>query len=202
MTTNPFFAVFEDFNEPQPERLPAPEEAAPEPAADIGELCSDAWTEGYITACREDDVQDPEQPLTAKLLTSVYDLDARTSEAVDAASLVVADMLVNTVLAVTAEEWSAQLLDRVKMIADRIKPALTVVPEYVLRDEQGAIQHFGNILDLSRALDAGSVGEDVTIRWQRGEATISRTAFLDDIRDAIIPLSAGRVKEQNARTPT
>jgi len=48
-------------------------------------------------------------------------------------------------------------------------------------------------------LDDGIVGEDVTIRWQRGEAIISRTNLLEDLREAVMPLSAGLVNEQNAR---
>jgi hypothetical protein len=51
-------------------------------------------------------------------------------------------------------------------------------------------------------LEAGGGGQDVTIRWQRGEATISRMALLADLREAIIPLSAGRIIEQDARNQT
>jgi len=136
-------------------------------------------------------VRDQGQEMTARLLTSVHDLSGSTSEAVDTAALIVADLLVNTVIAVTSDGWSARLLDRVRMVADRLKPALTVAPEFLLRDESGTVRHFNDITDLSRALDAGATGEDVTIRWQRGEATISRMALLEDLRDAIIPLSAG-----------
>ena len=110
----------------------------------------------------------------------------------------VADLLVNTVIAVTSDDWSAKLMDRVRLVAERIKPALTVAPEFILRDDRGAIQHFGNISDLSRALEDGTAGEDVTIRWQRGEATISRSALLEDLREAIIPL-AGRSGRQAKR---
>ena len=114
----------------------------------------------------------------------------RPREAVDAASLAVADLLVNAVIAVTSDDWSARLLDRVRAVADRIKPALTVAPEFVLRDDSGTARCFDDISDLSQALEAGNTGEAVTIRWHRGEATISRTAMLEDLRDAIIPLSA------------
>ena len=141
------------------------------------------------------------ESLTAKLLTSLYELDAKISDTVDVVSLAVADLLVSTVIAVTSDDWSARLLERVKMVADRIKPALTVAPEFVLRDDSGALKHFDDMTELSQALEAGSVGEDVTIRWQRGEATISRTTLLQDLREAIIPLSAGLVNEQTVRQP-
>jgi hypothetical protein len=52
------------------------------------------------------------------------------------------------------------------------------------------------------ALDGDMAREDVTIKWHRGEATISRTAILEDLRAAIMPLSAGLVNEQNARHQT
>ena len=120
----------------------------------------------------------------------------------DAASLAVADLLINTVIAVASDDWPAKLFGRVRMIADRIKPALTVAPEFVLRDDGGTERRFGDIASLSRALDEGVVGEDVTIKWQRGEATISREALLEDLREAVIPLSAGLVNEQNARHPS
>jgi hypothetical protein len=202
MATDTLLAVFEDFNDPR--ALPAPPAAEDEPApfGDIGEIRSLAWTEGYMTGRQEPGTRDSGQPLAAKLLTSMYDLGAKTSEAVDAAAVAVADLLVSTVIAVTSDEWSERLLDRVRLVADRIKPALTVAPEFVLRDDRGTEQRFDDISDLSRALDGGGTGEDVTIRWQRGEATISRSALLEDLREAIIPLSAGRPDKQNARSPT
>jgi hypothetical protein len=202
MTAHAIFAVFEDFNEPR-EDLAAPVAEDEQPSfGDIGEIRSAAWTEGYMTGRQEAGAHDSDQPLTAKLLTSVHDLGTATAEAVDAAALTVADMLVSTVIALASDAWSAQLLDRVRMVADRIKPALTVAPEFELRDDHGAVQYFADISQLSRALDAGGTGDDVTIRWQRGEATISRMALLEDLREAIVPLSAGRVNEQNARKQT
>jgi hypothetical protein len=145
---------------------------------------------------------DRDPSLTARLVTSLHELDLHTSEAVDAAALAVADLLVNTVIAITSDTWSARLLDRVRAVADRIKPALTVAPAFVLRDADGTVQDFNDISDLSRALEAGGTGEDVTIRWHRGEATISRMALLEDLQEAIIPLSAGQTSEQNARQQT
>lgn len=196
------FAVFADFNEPSEDVALVPAESASLPFDDIGESREAAWTEGYLKGRQAPDAQNEDQPLTAKLLTSLYDLDCKTSEAVDAASLAVADLLVNTVIAATSDNWSARLLDRVRMVADRIKPALTVAPEFVLRDDQGTVRHFADLSELSHALDASSAGEDVTIRWHRGEATISRMALLEDLREAIIPLSAGRANEQIARSQT
>jgi hypothetical protein len=202
MTTRTIFTVFEDFNEPRDE-APVPEvEDVPLPSGDIDEIREAAWTEGYLTGRQESGAHTSDQPLTAKLLTSLHELASETAGAVDLASLTVADLLVNTVIAATSDNWSARLMDRVRMVADRIKPTLTVAPQFVLRDDHGAEQHFANISDLSQALDAGSTGQDVTIRWQRGEAMISRMALLDDLRDAIIPLSAGLADQQNVRNPT
>ncbi|MGD0106690.1 MAG: hypothetical protein ABSC06_22030 [Rhodopila sp.] len=202
MTTDTIFAIFEDFNDARGEP-PAPSaEDELVPADDLGEIRSEAWTEGYLTGRQEFGSLTSDQPLTAKLLTSVHELGSTTADAVDAAALVVADLLVDTVIAATSGAWAARLLDRVRLVADRIKPALTVAPEFVLRDDQGTIRHFADLSELSRALDDGSAGEDVTIRWQRGEATISRMAMLEDLREAFIPLSAGRATEENVRKQT
>jgi hypothetical protein len=202
MTTDTIFAVFEDFNDPPDEPAAPPVSDETLPSSEIGEIRETAWTEGYMTGRQDNSAHDSLQPLAAKLLTSVYDLGTATSQAVDAAALAVIDLLVDTVIAMTSDAWSARLLDRVRLIADRIKPALAVAPEFVLRDTNGTVRTYGDISELSRALEAGDAGEDVTIRWQRGEATISRTALLEDLREAIIPLSAGRADEQYARNQT
>jgi hypothetical protein len=202
MTTDTMFAVFADFNDARDEPPPPPMEE-PEPAFDaIGQIRSEAWTDGYLAGRQEPAGEAPDSRMTARLVTSLYELDSRTADAVDAASLVVADLLVNTVIAVASDEWPRRLLSRVRMVADRIKPALTVEPEFLLRDDSGTERRFGDIASLSRALDDGVVGEDVTIKWQRGEATISRTALLEDLREAVTPLSAGLVNAQNARHPS
>ena len=193
------FAVFADFNDHGDDPAPLPTEPEPSHFDETGLIREQAWTEGYMTGRQEAAAATGQGGLTAKLLTSLYDLDAKTEDAVDAASLAVADLLVNTVIAVASEDWPAKLLGRVRMIAERIKPALSVAPEFVLRDDGGTERRFGDISSLSRALDDGIVGEDVTIRWQRGEATISRKNLLEDLREAVMPLSAGLVNEQNAR---
>jgi hypothetical protein len=203
MTTNPMFAVFADFNEAREEPPPPPEETPPSPnTEEISQIRNQAWTDGYLAGRQEPTGESADGRLTARLVTSLHELDSRKAEAVDAASLAVADLLVNTVIAVASEDWPRMLLSRVRMVADRIKPALTVEPEFLLRDDSGTERRFGDIASLSRALDDGVVGEDVTIKWLRGEATISRKALLEDLREAVIPLSAGLVNEQNARHPS
>ena len=199
MTTTMIFA---DFNEPQAKPDAVPIEDLTEPMAEQAAIHDAAWTEGYLTGRRERVLQDDDRTLTAKLMTSVAELDAKAADAVDAASLAVADLLVSTVIAVTTDEWPARLMDRVRLAAEHIKPALTVAPDFILKDDQGALHHFENISELSRALEAGNTGEDVSIRWHRGEATISRTALLEDLRHAMAPLSAGLVNEQTVRSPT
>jgi hypothetical protein len=201
MTTDTVFAVFADFNDRRDEPAPPPPEDESVSSDEVGSIRDAAWTEGYLTGRQECGSRGGDRPLTATLLTSVHELDATTSEAVGDAALAVADLLVNTVIAATSDNWSARLLERVRTVAERVKPALTVAPQFVLRDEHGTEQQFGDISDLSRALEAGG-GEDVTIRWHRGEARLSRMALLEDLRDAILPLSAGRADQQNARNPT
>ncbi|WP_428488801.1 hypothetical protein [Rhodopila sp.] len=201
MTTSTVFAVFEDFNDQRDEPAAPMIEDERISSEEVGEIRQAAWTEGYLTARQERLTHSGDRPLTATLLTAVHELEASTSEAVGAAALAMADLLVNTVIAATSENWSARLLERVRMVADRIKPALTVAPRFVLRDRHGTEQQFGDISDLSRVLEDGS-GEDVTIRWHRGEAIISRTALLEDLRDAIIPLSVARADQQDARNLT
>jgi hypothetical protein len=201
MTTDTMFAVFADFNDRAHEPPPAVEEAPPA-VDERGQIREEAWTDGYMTGRQEPADKTADSCLVAKLVRSLHDVDAKAAEAVDAASLAVADLLINTVIAVASDDWPAKLLGRVRMVADRIKPALTVEPEFILRDDGGTERRFGDIASLSRALDDGIVGEDVTIRWQRGEATISRKALLEDLRDAIIPLSAGLVDTQSAGQPS
>ena len=201
MTTSTVFAVFEDFNDRRDGATPLTSDADTGAADELGAMREAAWTDGYLAGRHEAGSGSGERLLTAKLLTSVHDLDATTSEVVGDAALIVADLLVKTVIAATSDNWSARLMDRVQMVADRVKPALSVAPRFVLRDEHGSEQQFGDISDLSRVLEAGG-GEDVTIQWHRGEATISRLALLEDLRDAIIPLSAGRADESNIRNPT
>lgn len=202
MTTDALFAVFANFNDPIDEPRAAPIEEAPPAVDETIQIRQEAWTEGYLAGRQRPSDEIPDATLTAKLLTALDDLAARTAQEVDAASLAVADLLISTVISVVSDEWPARLLSRVRMIADRIKPALTVAPEFVLRDDGGTERRFADIDSLSRALDQGVVGEDVTIRWHRGEATISREALLEDLREAVIPLSVGLVNEQTSRHPS
>jgi hypothetical protein len=202
MMTDAMFAVFANFNDQVDEPPPPPVEEAPPVVDEIIQIRQEAWTEGYLAGRQEPGNEIADGKLTAKLLTALDDLTAKTTDVVDAASLAVADLLINTVISLVSDEWPAKLLGRVRMIADRIKPALTVAPEFVLRDDGGTERRFADIDSLSRALDEGVVGEDVTIRWHRGEATISREALLEDLREAVIPLSAGLVNEQIPRHPS
>jgi hypothetical protein len=203
MTTETLFAVYADFNDARDDDAPPPTVEDPAPMFDeIGHIRAEAWTEGYMAGRQEPAMEPAGSCLTAGLVTSLHELDSRTAEAIDAASLVVADLLLNTMIAVACDDWPRTLLSRVRVVADRIKPALTVEPEFLLRDDSGIERRFGDLASLSRALDDGVVGEDVTIKWQRGEATINRTALLEDLREAVIPLSVGLVNEQNARHPS
>lgn len=199
MATDTVLTIFTDFNEPKEEPEPSVEADACVPSSEIGQIREEAWTDGYMTG-RQSQARVREEPnLVPNMLTAMHDLDAKSGQAVDAAALAVADLLVDTIMAVASEEWPAKLMGRVRMVADRIKPALTVQPEFILRDDSGTEQRFADIAHLSHALEGGVIGEDVTIRWLRGEATISREALLEDLRAAVLPLSAGLVNEQNAR---
>jgi hypothetical protein len=198
MTTNLLFAVFEDFNEHKEEPPPPIEVLAPG-SDEIDLIRGEAWTDGYLTGRQEPGQTSGAANWSAKLLSSLDELDVKAADAVTSASLAVADLLVNAIIAGVSDDWSAGLSSRVRMIAERIKPALTVAPEFILWDDGGTERRFGNISSLSRALDDGIVGESVTIKWQRGEATISREALLEDLREAVVPLSAGLADEQSVR---
>ncbi len=202
MTTEMMLAVFADFNDPKDEPAPLPIEEAPVLFDEVEQIREQAWTDGYLTGRQQPAGDIEDRRLAAKLLTAVHGIDVDVTEAVDAASLVVADLLVNTVVAIADGNWASQLAGRVRLVAERIKPALTVMPEFVLRDEAGAERRFADISALTQALEDGLAAEDVTIRWQRGEALISRTRLLQDLREAVLPLSAGLVNEQNARPRT
>ena len=202
MATDMILAIFENFNEPWEDTSPPPVEDVALLSDGLGEIREEAWTDGYMTGRQERDARGDDQTPAAKLLTSVHELEISANEAADAAALAVADLLVNTVIAATSDNWSVRLLDRVRTVAERIKPALSIAPEFLLRDSNGVEHQFADISQLSQALGDGCAGEDVTIRWHRGEATISRMALLEDLRDAIIPLSSGLAIEQNARHQT
>ena len=197
MTTETILAVFEDFNERRAGSLPAPAENELTDPVELSRISEEAWTDGYLTGRHDHSKPGDDRTLTARLLTSVHELDAKVAEAVEVASLAVADLMVNTVVAVTSDSWSSRLMERVQAVTERIKPALAVAPIFELRDDTGSLYLYENISDLSRALENGS-GEDVTIRWQRGEATISRTALYDDLCAAIIPLSSD-IRHRSAR---
>ena len=202
MTTETIFAVFADFNDPGDAPPLIADEEISSASDDTEEIREQAWTDGYMTGRQERDGVDGDRGLTAKLLTSVHELDASAAGAVDEAALAVASLLMDAVVAATDDTWSARLMDRVRAVAERVRPALTVAPEFLLRDAAGTEHRFGDISQLSRALEGGNTGEDVTIRWHRGEATIGRMALLDDLRNAIVPLSGGLTSVQNARNRT
>jgi hypothetical protein len=199
MTTATMLAVFEDFNEPRNEAL-APAAEDPSFAADeVAKIREAAWIDGYMTGRRAGGGQSNDQTSAARLLTSVFDLEARASGEVEAAALMVADLLINSVMAVTSEQWSAGLSQRVQTVVDHIRPALTVAPEFVLHEAGGTLRRFGDISEFSRALDEADIDPDVSIRWQRGAALISREAILEDLREAMAPLSAGLKTEPFTR---
>lgn len=199
MATETIFAVFADFNERLMDLAPPLIEAVPIPEGDGHQ---EAWTDGYLAGRQGRGAPGDDPNLNARLITSVSELDEKAAEAIEAASLAVADLLVKTVIAVTADGWSAGLMDRVRLVAGRIEPALTVAPEFILRDDHGSLRRFDSISSLSRVLEDGGAYADVSIRWHRGEATISRSALLADLRQAIVPLSAGLVNAQNAEDHT
>ncbi|HET6306223.1 MAG TPA: hypothetical protein VFG12_03500 [Rhodopila sp.] len=188
MMNDAALAVFADFNDKRDE--PPPPVADPLPPSEaLDEIRDLAWTDGYLAASQRD-LPPQDRTTAAKLLTAVHELQAQVSETVDEAAISVAQLLVDTIIAITGETWPARLADRARAIADKIRPTITVAPEFVLLDADGTTRCFCDITDLSRALETSPTAEAVTVRWHRGEATISRTALLQDLRDAIMPLSA------------
>ena len=202
MTTNTVFTVFAYYNEPKVARaLPMPEDDAG-PSEEIGLIREEAWTDGYLTGRQALANETAAQTIAAKLLTSLHDLETTAAQEADTTSLAIADLLANMVIAAASDDWSSHLPGRVRMVAERIKPTLSKSPEFTLRDADGVSRSFADLTDLSRAIEANPVVQDVTIRWHWGEAMISRTELLKDLREAIFPLSAGLVNEQNARQQT
>ncbi len=200
MNTNVIVAVFADFNDLREEpQVPQVEEVLSINNETVDQAREEAWTDGYLTARQAPVSENEGMSLTAKLVTALDQLDDKAEDAVDAASMVVADLLVNAVVAAASASWPSDLLCRVRTIANKIKPALTVEPEFVLRDSSGTERRFADIASLTTAFDDEIIGEDVTIKWKRGEAAISRLALLEDLQEAVIPLSAGLVNEQDIR---
>ena len=191
--------IFVDFNEPTDTPEPAPPQPELPPPDPVADIRQEAWTEGYLSGCRAAGTEPPEATLMAKLLTGLHALGSEMTAAIDAAALTVAGLLVETIIAAAGDEWSATLSARVHALAQRLKPALAVAPEFLLRDAAGVEHRFADITALTRMLDAGVIAEDVTIAWQRGHATISRSALLEDLRHAVLPLSEGLVNEQPIR---
>jgi hypothetical protein len=186
MINDAALAVFADFNDKRDE--PPPVADVP-PVGDLDEIRDQAWTDGYLAGSHERELPPHDPIIAARLLTAVHELQATLTQTVDEAAIAVAHLLVDAVIAITGETWPARLADRVRAIADKIKPAMDVAPEFVLRDDDGATRCFGDITDLSRALETAHTAESVTVRWHRGEATISRTELLQDLCDAFVPLS-------------
>jgi hypothetical protein len=194
------FAVFEDFNEIRDEPPPPPSSSIEDMPLLPDDVRSEAWTAGYLTGSAERSAGSSDQKLAAKLLTSIYELNTKVSDAGEAASLAVAELLVNTVIASTSDAWAKRLLERVRQVAVRIRPALTIGVKFLLTDELGDVHCFRDVTEFSRLLEDGGVVKYVSIQWQRGEATMSQVDLLEDIREAIIPLSAGLVAEQHRRS--
>lgn len=192
--------IFADFNEPG--AMPPPPTCEPEsrPSIDpMASLMQEAWTEGYLAGRQEPVAEDPVAHMLARLMTSLHNIGVETDVATETASVAVAGLVVDAVIAVAADEWSATLPGRIRALAERIKPALTVSPEFLLLDTAGTERRFADIATLVQTLSDGVTGQDVTIKWQRGQATTSRSALLEDLRDAVRPLSAGLVNEHTVR---
>ncbi len=153
---------------------------------------ANSWTEGYLFGYRNNDTAIAARNMAASLVTLVSAMNERTPAEVEAASLAVADFLL---LAITSEDWPLRMPGRVKLVAEQLKPALGGTPEYILREEAGILHRFDSLSDLLFAVESGVSSDDVSIRWRRGEATISRSRFLADLRQAISPLQISRTTE-------
>ena len=199
--------LFADFND-IPERAgetaaPAPEATTElDPPADpTADIRRQAWTEGYLTA-RGTPVEDPARASMARLLSSLDTLRGEAAAMTKATSRGIAALILDAAIAIADDAWSASLPARIRVLMDRIGPALTVEPEFVLREAGGTERRFADIGALTLALDGGIGCEDVTVQWPHGSACIGRDLLLEDLRDAIRPLSAGLVNEQNNRHPS
>lgn len=191
--------IFVDFNEPVDAPQPAPpplELPPPDPTAAIRQA---AWTEGYLSGHAAARAEPMDAAPLAQLLTALHDLETELTAAVETAALTVAGAVIDTVIAAAHDEWPASLPRRVHALAQRLKPALTVAPEFRLRDPTGAEHRFPDLAALTQALEAGAPAEDITIAWHRGQATISRSMLLQDLRHAVVPLTEASNNEQPIR---
>jgi flagellar biosynthesis/type III secretory pathway protein FliH len=196
--------LFADFNDiPEADRDTPPPPPVQEPPADpTADIRQQAWTEGYLTARRAHIVEDPAAASMARLLSSLDTLRTESAAMAKTASRAIASLILDTAIAVADEAWSASLPGRVQALMDRVRPALTVAPEFVLREASGVERRFADIGALTLALDGGIGCEDVTIQWQQGRASIGRDVLLEDLREAVRPLSIGLVNEQSSRQPS
>jgi hypothetical protein len=196
VTTDMKLTVFEDFNEPRNEPVNLNVADDPHPSEDTH---GEAWTAGFLAGRQERGSDNGERTLTAQLVTSVFAMHKQASTSISAAAIEVANLFI---VAVAADNWPVQLGNRLHMVAERIKPALTGTPEYLLWDNRGIEHRFAETSEIIEALSADNNCERVSIRWKRGEATISRSALVEDIRRAIVPLSSGRSNQQHSRNLT
>ena len=203
MTAAMLFADFNDIPEVDWDTRPPPPASEPSPPTDTtADIRQQAWTEGYLTGRREPAGEDPSAAAIARLLSSLHTLRTESSAMVETASIAIASLVVNAVIAIADEAWSASLPARVQTLMDRIRPALAVAPEFVLREASGVERRFADIGALTLALDGGIDCEGVTIQWQHGRASIGRDLLLEDLREAVRPLSTVLENEQNSRQPS
>jgi hypothetical protein len=184
-------AIFANFNDIT--EAPPPVAAGPSPG-ELADIRSLAWTEGFLTGQRGSAGTGVSSP--GSLLTAVHALEATAGKASETAALTMAGLFVQALLTATDETWTATLGERVRNVARRIKPVLTSQLRYMLHAGNGSEHEFEDISALCRALDDGSPGGDVTIRWHQGEAFIGKQAFLHDLRDAFEPLLSSRSNPQ------
>ena len=205
MTAVLLFADFNDIRERAGETAAPAPEATPEadpPADPVADIRRQAWTEGYLIARAGTSVEEPTRGSMARLLSSLDTLRGEAAAMTKATSRGIAALILDAAIAIADDAWSASLPARIRVLMDRIGPALTVAPEFVLREAGGTERRFADIGALTLALDGGIGCEDVTVQWPHGSASIGRDLLLQDLRDAIRPLSAGLVNEQNSRHPS
>ena len=193
MQAGMLFAVFEDFNDGRDKAGPPAIEEKP---AAPPENVSESWTEGYLAGYRAGSAANSEQELTAKLLASVYELSLNVSEASEAAALAVADMLINTIVAITSVNWSSCLPDRIRIVSNQIRPAMTLKSEIIIDDSLGDKHRLKDVSELSQILNSELICSDAVIQWQHGEAIISQATLLKDLGEILAPLSAEWIAEK------
>lgn len=150
----------------------------------------DTWTDGYLQAARHTTATALDVGPKGDLTVALHKLESDLRESADAATMIVAHLLVSATAAVCCNRWSSGLSERVQRLAEMIKPALlSATPELSLRSDNGDILLTTSCLDdlAERQIELGFL-DSATLSWKLGSAECSRKTAMRDMAWALAPL--------------